>query len=136
VASGNFFGGEFFGGGFFGANTPTTTTTTGGYFDYGRRRDPDDIRRSREKFGVIPPQAQSIIDAVAERQTQDLRLDEQQRLEELAGELKLAGIEYQSHYLELLNDQRQRMIDAEIGRRIMALQEENAIRLLIMVSTL
>lgn len=90
-----------------------------------RRRTPEEIRRDRQRFGVIPPDAVRIIEDVAARQAIDLRLDEQQRLEELAGELKLAGIEYQSAYLALLNQDRQRRIDLEIGRRIREIEDED-----------
>lgn len=119
---------------------PTTTPVvppSGGYYDYGgRRRTPEDIRRDRERFGVIEPAVARIIEDVAARQAEDLRQDEQQRFEELAGELRLAGIEYQSTYLALLNDSRQARIDTEIGRRITELNEENERRILLLVAIL
>ena len=133
MAATSFFDAEFFGGNFF------TFPTAGGYgvADLGgRTRTPEDVRRDRQRFGVIPPDAVRIIEDVAARQAEDLRLNEQQRLEELAGELRLAGISYQSTYLALLNQERERRIDAEIGRRIRALQNENEIRISLLLAVL
>lgn len=105
----------------------------GGGFTYadigGRQRTPADIRRDRQRFGIIPPDAVKVIEDVAARQAEDLRLDEQQRLEELAGELRLVGIEYQSTYLALLNQERQRRI--EIIRRARVEEEETSVMLLL-----
>jgi len=109
---------------------------SGGYADYGRRRTKEDVRRDRERFG-IPQEASRVIEAVAARQalqTKDKRLDEQQRLDELVGELELAGLEYEGRYLTLLNDSRERLITLEIASRMRSIQDENMILLLLAAS--
>ena len=100
----NFFGGAFFGGGFFGKGV------TGGYeiARLGpRRRTPEEIREARVKFGILPAR---IIEDVAARQAADYRLDDQQRMEELRGELRLQNIEMESVHLEALNARREEVI--------------------------
>src|SRR6267142_5356193 len=51
----SFYGSAFFGGEFFFAPTQIAFTPSGGWFPAGRRRTPEDIRRARIKFGVLPP---------------------------------------------------------------------------------
>jgi len=110
---------------------------SGGFYNYGgQRRTKEDIRKDRQRFGVIPPDAVKIIEDVATRQAESLKLNEQQRLEELTGELKLAGIEYRSAYLALLNQERERMIDAEIGRRIRESEDEKEIQIILLLAVL
>ena len=116
-----------------------TETNSGGY-GYAQlgnqRRTQSDIRRERDRFG-IPQKASEVIDAVANRQSKQAkgdRLDEQQRLEELSGELKLAGLEYESRYLALLNDERERLIDAEIASRLLSIQDEKDVLFLLAVA--
>jgi hypothetical protein len=110
-------------------------TFSGGweYARLGRRQLPEEVRKRREELGIFPKAAQ-IIEKVAERQAEHLGLDEIQRFEELARELELEGIEWQGKYLELLNLQRERLIDLEIGERLKSKmrQEEEAILILLM----
>ena len=120
-----------------GAATVTRTATSGGY-EIGRLgtlRTSEDIRRDRKRFGVIP-EAARVIAQVAATQAERLSLDEQQRLEHLERELELRGIEYESRYLELLNVMRERLIAAEIGRRLRLLQqiEEEAVVMLMLAA--
>lgn len=119
----SFFGGEFFGGEFFntGSAAPVGPAPSGGYAYSGhevRRRTADDIRRSREEFGVIPKQAEEVIGQVALNQAERLEIDQQKRFDELLRELQLRGIEFEARYLEALNAQREALINAEIARRI------------------
>lgn len=97
---------------------------------------PEDERELR-KLRITPAVAE-VIAQVAERQAQALDLDEQQRLEELTRELELKKLKFQGRYLELLNTQRQLLIDQEIAtlmqQKQAALQrmEEEAILLFLM----
>ena len=120
-----------------GAAEAGATRNAGGY-EIGRLgtlRTREDIRRDRERFGVIP-EAARVIAEVAKAQADQLSLDEQQRLEHLARELELRGIEYESRYLELLNVMRERLIAAEIGRRLRLMQqlEEEAVVMLMLAA--
>ena len=100
-----------------------------------QRRTAEDIRRDRERFGiVIPTSASAAISEVAERQVSRLELDEQKRFEELARELELRRIEWRAEYLEELNARRERMITAEIAARLRLLQrqqEEEALTMIV-----
>ena len=87
-------------------------------------RRPDDDRK-RERLGLTPEAAEVIAD-VAARQADDLRRDEQQRIDELRGEMLLRGLEMQSRHLQALNRERERLIDAEIARRIQAVAKARA----------
>jgi len=102
----------------------------------GTLRTKDDIREAREKFGVIPRVAK-VISQVAAQQADLLSLDEQQRLEHLERELELQGIEYEGHYLDLLNVMRERLIATEIGRRLKELQmlEEETVLILLVAAS-
>jgi hypothetical protein len=117
------------------------TQFSGGYREYAhlyRRRAEEELRREREQWGILPKVAQ-IVSAVAIRQADTLDLDAEQRLEELERELELAGVAYQTRYFELLNLQRQRLIDAEIRGYFEAqeaLDEENKRRLLFLIAFL
>ena len=107
----------------------------GGWKSFGTLRTRDDIRRDRERFGVIPETAR-VIAQVAAVQADALSLDEQQRLEHLARELDAAGIEFEANHLELLNAMRERLIAEEIGKRLRVLQqlEEEAIVILMLMA--
>jgi len=135
MAAGNFDAVSFGGG--IGGFDVDIVALSGGFYNYGgQRRTKEDIRKDRQRFGVIPPDAVKIIEDVATRQAESLKLNEQQRLEELTGELKLAGIEYRSAYLALLNQERERMIDAEIGRRIRESEDEKEIQIILLLAVL
>ena len=86
-------------------------------------------RRKYQKEDVV----QAVIEAIAKRQAQALELDEQKRLEELVRELELKAIEWDSKYLELMNSERERLIDEEIKRLLRKkLDDDEAISLLLM----
>lgn len=85
-------------------------------------------------YGIEEPAAE-VIAAVAVRQAQALP-DEQQRLDELQGELQLAGLQIESRYIEALNLERERLMDAEIGQRLRAMQQDNANRIILMLMAL
>lgn len=119
------------------ATTPATQNS-GGY-EYAlrapRRRTPEEIREDRRRHGIITRQAQAVIDAVAARQAETLRQDEQQRFEELERELALEGIQWETRYLEAMNAIRERLISEEIGRllREKAIQTQNQQTLIAML---
>jgi len=85
------------------------------YHRYPRLRTDQEIREERERLGILPKAAQVISD-VAARQAAAMRYDEQRYFEELSRELELQNIEFEGKYLEALNIQRGKLIDAEIGR--------------------
>lgn len=82
-----------------------------------------EIRKQREDWGILPKTA-AIISAVAQRQAEAAQYDEQRYFEELSRELQLQGIEWESKYLELLNTQRVKLIDAELAR-LLKIQIDN-----------
>lgn len=100
---------------------------------YARGPSKDDVRRSREVLGIIP-KAQAIITDVARQQAELLRLDEQQRLEQLQRELALEGIEFDTRHLKALNAERERLIDAEIARRMQQLVARRNMTTLLMIA--
>lgn len=96
--------------------------------------------RRRRDLGIELAEAQVIAD-VAERQAASharQRLDEQQRLDELRGELELRGLEMQSAHIEAMNAERERLIHVEIGERMRAAlleQQNNAVLTLLMLAS-
>lgn len=75
-----------------------------------------------------------VIAEVAERQALDTHLDEQQRLEELQGEMRLRGLEMRSQHLQALNDERERLLNMEIGELMRkAVDDEDMQTLLLMI---
>ena len=134
---GVFFGGQFFAGGFFGDATVTPTTQPSGGFpasDGAQRRTRKDISRDRERFG-IPDEARLAIEAVAAQQSQRLEQDKQKQFEELNRELELRGIEFEGRYLESLNVERERLINAEIGLRLrQRMIEDEELMILVMMA--
>jgi hypothetical protein len=123
----------------YGPDIPITLTDGSSNFSLSRWQKwhrPEDERELR-KLRLTPAVAE-VIAQVAERQAQALDLDEQQRLEELTRELELKRLKLQGRYLEVLNTQRQQLIDEEIGRLMGEKQaaaqrlEEEAILLFLM----
>lgn len=123
----------------YGPDIPITLTDGSSNFSLSRWQKwhrPEDERELR-KLRLTPAVAE-VIAQVAERQAQALDLDEQQRLEELTRELELKRLKFQGRYLEVLNIQRQQLIDEEIGRLMGEKQaaaqrlEEEAILLFLM----
>ena len=114
----NFFGGSFFGGGFFGGGE--TTGGGGAHPSQGysghevRKRTKEDIRRDRERFGVIPKQVERIINEVASRQALRDEQDKQKQYDELAGELKLKNLSLETNYFEYLASQRTAQIEEQM----------------------
>lgn len=105
--------------------------------EYARRaprvRTAEEIRAERVRFGVLPAQ---IIEEVAARQAADSRLDDQQRIEELRGELALRGLEMQSAHLEALNDRREAILLEEIARRLRGqMDERDTLALLLLAAS-
>ena len=123
------------------ADEPTGQRPSGGKPAYSgyetRKKTKEEIRREREDYGIIP-RAAEIIEAVAERQAADYRQDEQQRLEELTRELELERLEFQSRYLERLNERRAALIIQETARLIQLKlkQEEEELMLLMMAAVI
>lgn len=97
------------------------------------QRSPEDIRKARQRFGVIPPDAEAAIAEVAIRQAARIETDAQKQYDELAGELKLRELEFKAEYLEALAAERERLINEEIGRRLKQLQLENDNGVLLML---
>jgi len=95
----------------------------------GRKRTQKEIRKAREDVGLII----EIIQDIAEKQCNNLVVDEQKQIDEFANELKLQGIQFEVRFLELLNDHRQAVMNAEIGRLLKdkLLMEEKEILLLL-----
>ena len=112
---------------------------SGGVPAYPRAPTRKDIRKARERFGIPDEKmlaAESVIAQVAAAQAKLLEYDAQKRFEELHRELLLRGIEWEARYLESLNLQRERLIDAEIAYRMALLQRNNkeAVMLLLMAA--
>ena len=110
----NFFGGAFFGGGFFGGGSTTGgggSSPSQGYSGHEVvRRTKEDIRRDREKFGVIPKTVERVINEVAQRQALREEQDRQKQYDELTGELKLKNLALESRYLDYLSSKREGLI--------------------------
>ena len=104
-----------------------------GYTGYEtRRRTPEEVRREREDFGILP---RRIIADVAARQAERLEQDAQKQYDELQRELQLQGIEWDARYLAALADLRERLIGEEIARRLqMQLNNEATMMLLVMAA--
>lgn len=89
---------------------------------YPRPPDKLQISRARKRVGledaISRTEAKAIIAEVAARQVERLEQDAQKRFEEFSRELKLREIEWDARYLEDLNLQRERLIDAEIAVRL------------------
>jgi hypothetical protein len=99
---------------------------SGRYAPGDRRRTKDDIRRDRERFGVLTPAAAEVIAEVAVRQVERGETDAQKRFEELHRELELRRIEWDARYLEALAAMREHYIEAA-----RVAQDEEALVLLI-----
>lgn len=87
----------------------------------------------------ISEEAADVVAEVAARQAEadeQHRLDEQQRLDELMGEMLLKGIQLESAHIKALNDERERLIHAEIAAFRDAIQldadNNNTLALLLM----
>lgn len=131
--SGNFFGGEFFGGGFFGAiETTPDAVRNFSLREWRQWRRPED-EQELQKRGLEPAAAE-VIDDVAARQAADARLDDQQRLEELRGELRLKGLEMRSAHIEALNEHRAALIREELQAIFRKQQDDRDIAALLILA--
>lgn len=92
--------------------------------------------RYKPKHERIPEQIQEVILDVAERQTQRLEHDELKRLEELERELQVRGVEWESRYLEALNEEREFLINQEIGRLLRQKLENDRTALVLILSSI
>jgi hypothetical protein len=63
-----------------------------------------------------------------------LEQDAQKRFDELLRELELQGIEFDARYLEALNIQRERLIDAEIAARLRLIREDEELLILLLMA--
>lgn len=97
------------------------------------RRSEADVRKARERFG-IPDEVRIALEEVARRQAERLELDRQKQYDELARELELKKIDMRGEYLEALAEERQKLIDAEIGRRLRQKMEEEVVILIMMAA--
>ena len=98
------------------------------------QRSREDVRRARQRFGVLPPDVQETIAEVAARQAARLELDRQKQFDELAGELRLRRLEMRAGYLEALAAERERLIAEEIGRRLRQMLEDEELLLLTLIA--
>lgn len=79
------------------------------------------------------PQVAQVIQKVAQSQVENLRLDEQQKFEQLERELETEGIEFKPGYLQALTEARERLIEAEIGELLRKKLDEEEAMLLIAI---
>ena len=105
----------------------------------GLPRSKRDISRARKRFGLDDGADREVVAAtviadVAARQALVLERDSQKRFEELLRELQLQGIEFDARYLEALNIQRERLIDAEIAARYRLIREEEELIILLLMA--
>jgi hypothetical protein len=123
----SFSSGSFSGavGGFSTGGTPSTPDPIRNFSlrEWRQWHRPEDEQELKRRG--IEPKAAEVIDDVAERQAADPRLDDQQRLEELRGELRLKGLEMRSNHIAELNEHRERLIQDEL-RRIFRQRQDDA----------
>ena len=105
----------------------------------GLPRSKRDISRARKRFGLDDGADREVVAAtviadVAARQALVLERDAQKRFEELLRELQLQGIEFDARYLEALNIQRERLIDAEIAARYRLIREDEELIILLLMA--
>ena len=115
---------------------PAARGTFGWLQPYDRGRSRKEIAKDRERFGIPDEErlaAERVIASVAARQVARLERDAQKRFEELERELKLLDIEWESKYLDALNLERERLIDAELFTRFQRLRDEQEIVVMLML---
>ena len=105
---------------------------SGGFPAYDQGPTKAQTRRSRILHGLEA----EIIAAVAQRQVEALDVDAIQQRQELEGELRLQGIEFEIRHLEALNRQREELIRSEIAMRLhqIMMEDEAAILLILAAS--
>ena len=136
----NFFDGPFFDGPFFddqqiivsgGGSNPSQ-----GYGGHEvRHRTKEDVRRDREKFGVIPKRVEKVIQEVAARQAQSDEQDKQKQYDELAGELKLRNLALEAGYFDSLALEREVLVAEKLEKvEQMRLNKVRILTLLLMAA--
>ena len=98
------------------------------------RRAPEDVRRARERFGVLPREAAEAIAEVAARQVERSEQDEQKRFDELLRELQLRSIEFEARYLDALAVMRERLIEDARQAAIRRQKQEEEVMILMLVA--
>ena len=93
-------------------------------------------RRFKPKHEKISEEIQEVISDVAARQVVRLERDELKRLEELERELQLRGIEWESRYLTALNEEREFLINQEIGSLLRQKLENDQTALVLILSSI
>ena len=116
--------------------TPAITPSGGIYHEQlrealeGRKSWRQKLREAKIKAAAI-----DAIEHIAVRQVESLELDQQKRFEELERELEVRGVEWESRYLDILNQRRETLIHEEIGKLIhKGIEEEEIIMLLMMLA--
>jgi hypothetical protein len=84
----------------------------------------------------ISPKVVRIIEEVAESQVQRLETDEQKRFEELARELELEAVEFETQYLQALALKREVLIDLEIERLLKKKLNDEAVLLILLAASI
>lgn len=95
-------------------------------------RKPEDEENLR-RLGLEAAAAE-VIDDVAERQSADYRQDDQQRLDELRGELELRGLEMRSAHIDALNRHRDQLIRDELRRLFQQRQDDEDMEILLILA--
>ena len=90
--------------------------------------------RQQREYRFNNPQVIQIIERIAQRQIEDLTVDEEKRFEELERELEVKGIEWEGRYLEALNARREHLIEAEISDLLRAKMDEQEAMFLIVLA--
>ena len=111
---------------------PVGPRGTDGYHGYDelarQHRERDKADRAAEL------KAEQVIADVAARQAADYRLDDEQRQQELQGELRLRGIEMRSAHLEALNARREQIIRDELQVLFRQRQDDEDIAVLFLLA--
>lgn len=111
---------------------------SGGFPAHDRARTRKQVSEARKRFGLEDTykdeRAAQVIANVAARQAEALEQDELKRFEELSRQLQLEGLEFDRRYLELLNQERERLIDLEIAQRFKYLREQEEIILMLLAA--
>ena len=110
---------------------------SGGFPAVDRGRTRREITRDRERFGIPDEErirAEKIARQVAAAQAARLEMDAQKQYDELSRELAIERIETRTEYLEAMNAERSRLIDAEIAVRLRFLREEEEVILLLLMA--
>ena len=91
----------------------------------------------RHPYKRIRRKAIEVIEEVAQRQVQDTRLDDTQKVQELMAELEAQKVSFDKRYLQALQARREFLIDEEIAQRMREVmkkrnEEEEAIIFMIL----